>query len=65
MCLLTAGSGALVALAVLGVVAGTRMGIDDHETLVSLARRLTLWMAAACLAFVAVRPLRPTTGTGR
>jgi hypothetical protein len=65
LCLLTAGAGALLALAVLDVVAGPRMGIGDHETLVSLARRLALWVVAAGLAFVAVRPLRATTGTGR
>ncbi|WP_125808957.1 hypothetical protein [Actinoplanes sp. ATCC 53533] len=66
--LLTAGVGALAALAALDVVAGPRLGIADHETLVSLARRLTLWVTAAFLSFVALRPLRPlrpVTGTGR
>ena len=60
--LFTAGLGALVALAVLDVTAGPRLGIDDHETLLSLTRRLVLWLAAAALAFVALRPLRPTPG---
>ena len=65
LCLITAGVGALAALAALDVVAGPRLGIDDHETLVSLTRRLTLWVTAACLSFVALRPLRPITETGR
>jgi len=63
--LVTAGVGALVALAALDVTAGPRLGIGDHETLVSLTRRLTLWLMTAGLAFVALRPLRPATGTGR
>ena len=45
--LITAGTGALVTLAVLEVTTGPRLGIADHETLSSLARRLELWMAAA------------------
>ncbi|MEU8236486.1 hypothetical protein AB0C12_43435 [Actinoplanes sp. NPDC048967] len=65
LCLIAAGVGALAALAALGVVAGPRLGIADHETLISLTRRLALWMTAACFSFVALRPLRPTTGTGR
>lgn len=65
LCLLTAGAGALAALAALDVVAGPRLGIDDHETLVSLTRRLALWVITAWLSFVALRPLRPTVGTGR
>jgi hypothetical protein len=63
--LLTAGVGALVALAALDVTAGPRLGIDNHETLVSLTRRLGLWLATAGLAFVALRPLRPTSGRRR
>jgi hypothetical protein len=62
--LVAAGLGALVALAALDVTAGPRLGIGDHETLVSLTRRLGLWLAAASLSFVALRPLRPATGTG-
>jgi len=60
--LFTAGLGALVALAMLDVTAGSRLGIADHETLVSLSRRLVLWLAVAALAFVALRPLRPSPG---
>jgi hypothetical protein len=60
--LVTAGVGALVMLAALDVTAGPRLGIDDHETLVSSTRRLALWLATAWLAFVALRPLRPTLG---
>lgn len=63
--LIVAGAGALVALAALHVVTGPRLGIDDHETLVSLARRLALWSVTAGLSFAALRPLRPTTVTGR
>lgn len=63
--LVAAGVGALVALAALDVTAGPRLGIGDHETLVSSTRRLTLWLTTAGLAFVALRPLRPATGTGR
>jgi hypothetical protein len=62
LCLITAGIGALLALAALDVTAGPRLGIHDHETLVSLTWRLVLWLAAAGLAFVALRPLRPTLG---
>jgi hypothetical protein len=65
LCLFTAGAGALAALAALDVVAGPRLGIGGHETLVSLTRRLALWAAAALLSFVALRPLRPTMRTGR
>jgi len=65
LCLITAGTGALVALAALDVTTGPGLGLDGHETLISLARRLTLWMAAACSAFVAVRPLRPVNGRGQ
>jgi hypothetical protein len=60
--LVAAGAGALVALAALEVTAGPRLGIGDHETLVSLTRRLALWTVTAWLAFVAVRPLRPSVG---
>ena len=56
--LLTGGTGALAALLALNVVTGTRMGIADHETLISLTRRVVLWMAAAGFSFVALRPLR-------
>ncbi|GAA3914572.1 hypothetical protein [Actinoplanes auranticolor] len=65
LCLIAAGTGALTALVALDVVAGPRLGIADHETLISLTRRLALWMTAACLSFVALRPLRPTVRTGR
>ena len=65
LCLITGGTAALLTLAVLDVAAGPRLGLDDHETLISLVRRLALWMAAACSAFVAVRPLRPATGRGQ
>jgi hypothetical protein len=60
--LIAAGAGALVALAALDITTGPRLGIESHETLVSLTRRLALWMVAAWLAFVAVRPLRPSMG---
>ncbi|GAA3346486.1 hypothetical protein GCM10020358_57670 [Amorphoplanes nipponensis] len=62
--LLIGGAGALAALVALGVVAGPRLGIDCHETLISLTRRLALWVIAAGLSFVTLRPLRPATGTG-
>jgi hypothetical protein len=65
LCLITAGIGALLALAALDVTTGPRLGIADHETLGSLTRRLVLWPAAAWLAFVALRPLRPTPGRDR
>jgi hypothetical protein len=54
--------GALIALAALDVTTGPRLGIDDHETLISLTRRLTLWVASAGLAYAA---LRPTERRGR
>lgn len=60
-----AGAAALAALAALNVLAGPRLGIDEHETLLSLARRLALWLVAGGLSFAALRPLRPITGTGR
>ncbi len=63
--LIVAGVGALAGLAALDVAAGPRLGIGDHETLVSLTRRLALWLTTAGLTFAALRPLRPATGTGR
>ena len=65
LCLIAAGVGALTAFVALDVVAGPGPGIAGHETLISLTRRLVLWMTAACFSFVALRPLRPTVGTGR
>lgn len=57
--------GALITLAALDVITGARLGIDEHETLGLLTRRLALWVASAGLAFAALRPLRPTVGKGR
>ncbi|MEU7904521.1 hypothetical protein [Actinoplanes sp. NPDC049118] len=54
-----AGCAAAPAVAALGVATDPRLGIAGHETLVSLTGRAALWAATGCLAFAAVRPLRP------
>jgi len=59
------GCAAIPAVAALGVATDPRLGIADHETLVSLTERGALWAATGCLAFAAARPLRPAARAER
>ncbi|MET8147754.1 hypothetical protein ACIBSW_28580 [Actinoplanes sp. NPDC049668] len=60
-----AGCAAAPAVAALGVATDPRLGLADHETLVSLTGRTALWALTGCLAFAAARPLRPAARAER
>jgi len=60
-----AGAAALAAAATLDVVTGPRLGVGQHETLIALTERIVRWVLTGGLAFVALRLLLTTTGSGR